>query len=86
MNSGPFRFPPGTLIGHTEMVVRGRIDRARARVIQGPADLGASVVEWVIISAVLVALAAAVGTALYNKIMAKANTINLDTPVGGGNP
>ncbi|GAA3620159.1 hypothetical protein GCM10022223_41280 [Kineosporia mesophila] len=79
MKSGPFRFDPATLPGYGEMIVRGRVDRARARVIRGPVDRGASVVEWVVISALLVGIAAAVGLLLANKLKAKATSINLDT-------
>jgi hypothetical protein len=82
MKSGPFRFPPTSAAGYGEMLIRGRIDAARSRVVRGPRDRGASVVEWVVISALLVGIAAAVGAVLLNKLKAKADSINLD----GGAP
>ena len=51
--SGPL-LNPSTPLGFLELLVRGRIDRARNRTIDDPRDLGASVVEWVIISALVV--------------------------------
>ena len=82
MKSGPFRFDPASAAGYGEMLIRGRIDAARRRVVRGPRDRGASVVEWVVISALLVGIAAAVGAVLLNKLKAKADSINLD----GGTP
>jgi hypothetical protein len=79
MKSGPFRFDPTSAVGFGEMLIRGRIDAARSRVIHGARDRGASVVEWVVISALLVGIAAAVGTILLGKLKTKANSINLDT-------
>jgi hypothetical protein len=46
-------------------------------------DRGASAIEWVIISAILVAIAVAVGGIILNKVKDKANSINLNSPVGG---
>ncbi len=80
--AGPCRLNPSTPAGYAELLVRGRIDAARSRVISTPRDRGASVVEWVLISAILVAAAIAVGTLLLNKMRDKANSINLDTPAG----
>lgn len=75
---GPCRLNPSTPTGYAELLLRGRIDRARSRVIDSPRDLGASTVEWVIISALVVGIAVAVGAALKTKLVAKANTV-LDT-------
>ncbi len=47
--------------------------------MRGARDRGASVVEWVVISALLVGIAAAVGTILLQKLKTKADSINLDT-------
>jgi Flp pilus assembly pilin Flp len=47
-------------------------------------DRGASAIEWVIISAILVAIAVAVGGVIYNKIKDKADSLNLDTTGVGG--
>ena len=75
----PFRFNPSTPVGYAEMLVRGRIDRARSRIVEGPRDLGASVVEWVVITAMLVAIAVVIGGIILNALRTKANTIKLDT-------
>ena len=73
-------FAPWTPLGFVELDLRCRIDRARAS-----GDRGASVMEWVIITGVLVALAAAVGIIIYRKIETAANGITLpDAPSGGG--
>ncbi|MDQ2727561.1 MAG: hypothetical protein M3Y91_06805 [Actinomycetota bacterium] len=50
----------------------------RARAAPGAdAERGASIVEWVIIVAVLAGLAIAVGAIIVSKVTAKANGINL---------
>lgn len=50
----------------------------RARSAPGDdAERGASIVEWVIIVAVLAGLAIAVGAIIVSKVTAKANGINL---------
>lgn len=64
--SGPLLF--------LRLVLRDRIERAR----KAP-DGGASAIEWVIISAILVMIAVALGGLLYTKIMDKARSIDLDT-------
>ena len=76
------RLNPATPLGYLELLVRGRIDRARSRVIDGPRDLGASVVEWVVISAVVIGIAVAVGTALSDKLTKEVGTLD----VSGGTP
>jgi hypothetical protein len=81
---GPTRLSPATPAGFAELLMRGWIARARARAIHGPRDLGASVIEWVIISAIVVVIAIAVGGILMNTISNKANSINLDTSKVGG--
>jgi Flp pilus assembly pilin Flp len=48
----------------------------RARAVRGE-ERGASIVEWVIIVAVLAGLAIAVGAIIVSKVTAKANGINL---------
>jgi hypothetical protein len=75
---GPCRLSPATPAGYAELLIRGRIDRALARTVDGPRDLGASVVEWVVISALLVGIAVAVSTVLMTKLKAKADSIDLD--------
>ncbi|NEE02780.1 hypothetical protein G1H10_21680 [Phytoactinopolyspora halotolerans] len=62
------------------MLLQARLERARAS-----SERGASAMEFVIITAVLVALAAAVGVIIYNMVTDKAENIEIpDTP--GGNP
>jgi hypothetical protein len=73
-----FRPNPGTPFGYATMLVRARIDRARALSASG--DAGASVIEWVIITALLLAIALAVGVTLRATITKKASDIKLDTP------
>ncbi|NDL58916.1 hypothetical protein F7O44_17750 [Phytoactinopolyspora sp. XMNu-373] len=60
------------------LFLRTRVDRA-----QRHSQRGASAMEFVIITAVLVALAAAVGLIIYNLVTDKADEINIpDTPGG----
>ncbi len=59
-----------------EATLRNRLQHARR-------DRGASVIEWVIISAVLVILVGVVGGILYTKINSAANAVNLAPAVGG---
>ncbi|WP_207782437.1 hypothetical protein [Phytoactinopolyspora limicola] len=74
-------FAPSTPQGTLLLFLRARLDRARRR-----PERGASAMEFVIITAVLVALAAAVGLIIYNLVTDKADEINIpDTPGGGGN-
>jgi hypothetical protein len=75
----PFRLSVSTPAGYAEMLIRGRLDRALGRSGDDRRDVGASVVEWVIISALLVAIAVAVGAVLLLKLQTKAESINLDT-------
>lgn len=76
-------FAPWTPFGVVEMEVRRRIARARSADEAG--DRGASAIEWVIITGVLVVLAAAVGLVLYNRITEEAEGIVIpDAPGGGG--
>lgn len=81
--TGPCRFHAGTAAGYAELLIRSRIDRALARSGRTPdegrdlRDAGASVVEWVIITALLVGMAAAIGAILLTKVSDKANSINL---------
>lgn len=55
-------------------------DRLVARTRRGDRELGASTVEWVVITALLVTIVLAVGLTLYNKITAKATDLDLTTP------
>lgn len=48
---------------------------AHARRSQG----GASAVEWVVITALLIGVAIAVGAIIMSKLQGKANSLNLDT-------
>ena len=68
-----------TPLGLLELELRRRYARARAT-----GDRGASAIEWVIITGVLVAIAAAVGIIIFNKIQAEANNITIPGAPGGG--
>jgi Flp pilus assembly pilin Flp len=54
-----------------------------ARVRGEDSSLGASAIELAIITAVLAAIAIAIGTIVYNKIRQSANNINTDVPTFG---
>lgn len=54
------------------------LDAHRARLRNE--ERGATAVEWVVITAILVAIALAVGVTLNEVIGGKAKSINLDTP------
>ena len=82
--AGPSRLSPATPAGFLELVVRTLIGRALGRAIHGPRDLGASVVEWVVISAIVVLIAVTVGGILMVTIRNKAESIDLDTSSVGG--
>ncbi|WP_183101423.1 TadE/TadG family type IV pilus assembly protein [Nocardioides pelophilus] len=53
------------------ILVRSHLDRVRDD------ERGVSAVELVIITGILIALATAVGWAIYNKVNSKANSISL---------
>jgi len=53
------------------VVLGGRIDRARR------SERGASAVEWVLISALLIGIAIAVGAIIMNKLKGKADGLDL---------
>jgi hypothetical protein len=59
MQLSPFT-PAGWLLGQ----LQARLDRVRRK-----SDRGASTAEWVIIAAVLVAIAATVGVIIYNFVI-----------------
>jgi hypothetical protein len=81
---GTRQLSPATPAGYAQLLIRDRIDRALGRGRHERRDLGASVVEWVIISALVVGIAVAVGAILLAKLQDKANSINLNTSGGGG--
>jgi hypothetical protein len=69
---------PATPHGVLLLWLQVRFDRIRAN-----PDRGASAMEFVIITAVLVALAAVVGGIIYTMVTDKAESINIpDTPGG----
>jgi len=71
---------PLTPHGYLLMELRRRIDRARAT-----PELGASAIEWVIITGILVVIAAAVGAVIWNLVTQEAEGIVIpDAPGGGG--
>jgi hypothetical protein len=65
-------FPEWTLLSVTVQALRGQLQRARAR-----PEAGLTTVEWVVLVAVVVTIAIAVGTILRRRIEQKANTIPL---------
>ena len=83
---GPTRFSPASRLGYAELLIRNRIQKIRDRTIEGPRDLGASVIEWVIISAMVVGIAVAVAVILRNKLTGEANNIDVTDQSGGGAP
>lgn len=64
-----------------ELELRARIAKARALGNRG--DRGASAVEWVIISAVLIILVGIVAGVLYTKITSAANQLDVNPNTGG---
>lgn len=83
--SGPSRLSPATPAGVAELLLRTFMHtwingaRARSRAASSHREAGASVVEWVVISAVVVLIAVAVGGILMTTITNKAKDIDLDT-------
>jgi hypothetical protein len=73
--SGAGMTSPGTPLGFLMLLVQDR----RARLASAP-DRGASAVEWVVISALLIGIALALGLIIKNKVVGKANDLNLDGP------
>jgi Flp pilus assembly pilin Flp len=71
------RLSPATPLGFLELYLRSRIDRARQ------ADRGASAVEWVVISALVVGIVIIVGGILLNALRTKATQVGTD--IGGAN-
>ena len=63
--------------GYLAMELRRRVARARAS-----QDLGASAIEWVIITGILVLIAGVVGLVIYNLVTKQAAAIKMPT-VGG---
>lgn len=56
------------------VVLAGKVEHARR------SERGASAVEWVLITALLVGIAIVVGGIILNTLQEKANEIQLDTP------
>jgi hypothetical protein len=65
--------------GVLEMELRRRLTRARSA-----PDRGASTIEWVIITGILVAIAVAVGLVIYNMVTTQAASIDIPAAPGGG--
>jgi hypothetical protein len=68
---------PSSPFGYAELLIRSRIHRARTRLIRGPRDLGASAVEWVIISALVIGVCVAVSAALKTKLTGQVAKLNV---------
>ena len=71
-------FSPLTPWGFLTMELRRRYARARAS-----DDRGASAIEWVIITGILVAIAGVVGVIIYNLVKSKAESIQMPAVPGG---
>lgn len=56
------------------------LDRGRRRVRRDGADAGVSVLEWVLISALVITIAGIVGAVILTKTRDKANELDLTTP------
>lgn len=67
-------------LNYAEAGVRLRVAKASGLAQGG--ERGASAIEWVIISAVLILIAGVVGGILYAKISDKANSLDLNPNVG----
>jgi hypothetical protein len=65
-------------LNYAEADVRLRIDKASGLAQSG--ERGASAIEWVIISAVLILIVGVVGGILYTKISNKADSLDLNPP------
>ena len=63
---------PGTPVGFVVMELRRRFARAR-----GADDVGASAIEWVIITGILIALAVGVGALIMSKVNKAATDITI---------
>ena len=72
---------PTSPLGALVMELRRRFARARTA-----SELGASAIEWVIITGVLVAIAAAVGLVIYNLVNSQAEAIVIPDAPGGNGP
>jgi hypothetical protein len=67
---------PASPYGWLLLTLQARIDRARRM-----PERGASAIEWVIITAALVALAGVVGVIIYNRVRGAAENIQIpDAP------
>ena len=71
-------FPHRGVVDYLVMELRRRYQRARLA-----EDAGASVIEWVIITGVLVLLAGVVGTVIYNLANDAADAIEMPDAPGG---
>jgi hypothetical protein len=69
---------PTNPVGFAWMMLRGRADDA-----QEQDDLGASAIEWIIITAIVVAMAVAIGVFIWQRIQNSETSINnQQTPTG----
>jgi hypothetical protein len=67
-------------IGFAVLLLRERLARVRASDDRTAADRGASAIEWVVITAMLVVIAGAVFAVIYAKIISAAEAIDPAAP------
>jgi len=72
-------FSPLTPWGFLATELHWRVARARST-----SERGASTIEWVIITGILVAIAVAVGLVIYNMVTKQAANIDIPSAPGGG--
>jgi hypothetical protein len=70
-----FGADPATPLGFLVLLLHDRRARLAASV-----DRGASAIEWVVISALLIGIALALGLVIQRKVLNKADSLNLDGP------
>ena len=70
-----FSLSPLTPLGFVLMDLRRRVSRARST-----EDRGASAIEWVIITGIVVVLTGAVAWAIYDKVVQASNDLDVTTP------
>lgn len=63
---------------YDELTYMSTMLQVRIKAARDSDDLGASAIEWAIISAIVAALALAIGAVIYNKVNTTAESIDTD--------